>query len=502
MGRRKEFVRRRYGVILGYVGLLWATAAVAIAATPLITLAYPDEVGSVGTYLVTALVLGGLGVLLWKRSRGDRGLRGLPEGAVVMTVGWAGTILASVPILILEAGLSPVQALFEATSGWTTTGLSVVDVGGASHLTLFFRSVMELVGGAGFAVLMVTTFTSSAGPGLTSAEGRGDLLVPHLRGSARLVVGLYALYAGLGTLGLWAAGMGAFDAVNHAFAAISTGGFSTRAESIGYWDSALVEGVTSVLMVLGTTNFVVAWHLARGRWRQVWGNGETRFFIAMMVVLVLVLSTTGAGPFRVALFETLSALSTSGFSTVGYADWSGAAVGVLMVAMVIGGGAGSTAGGIKQYRVYAILRLLAFEVKRLALPSRSFSAPTVLRNGQHERLATDAVRTILLFVCVYGLTWAGGTLLIAMHGFALDDAAFEAASALGTVGLSIGVTSADAPASLLGTLVSLMFLGRLETFTVLAAFAKVAMDGRAALRSKGPSLADTAAGERSRTPSA
>jgi trk system potassium uptake protein TrkH len=136
-------------------------------------------------------------------------------------------------------GLNFTQAVFESTSGWTTTGLSVVDVSVAPRLVLLYRSLMQLAGGAGLAVIMLSALAGPAGTGLSAAEGRADQLVPNVRRSAKLVVTIYSGYVIFGGVALNLAGMGWFDALNHAFAAISTGGFSTRAESIGSWGCQL-----------------------------------------------------------------------------------------------------------------------------------------------------------------------------------------------------------------------------------------------------------------------
>jgi trk system potassium uptake protein len=150
------------------------------------------------------------------------------------------------------------RALFESVSGWTTTGLSVVDVTSAGPMILFWRSIIQLAGGAGLAIIMMSAIVGPTGVGISSAEGRSDQLVPHVRQSARLVLIIYTCYALPEPLAYRMAGMSLFDAVNHSFAAVSTGGFP-RVESIGYWDSTAIEAVTLPLMLLGNLSFVTAW---------------------------------------------------------------------------------------------------------------------------------------------------------------------------------------------------------------------------------------------------
>lgn len=155
------------------------------------------------------------------------------------------------------------QALFESVSGWTTTGLSVVDVTQCSRLILLWRSIMQLAGGAGLAIIMLAAIVGPVGPALSIAEGRTDQLVPHVRKSAKMVLLIYAGYAAVGILAYHLAGLPLFDSINHSFAAISTGGFSTQPESIGHWDSVLVEAVTLPLMIK-TRKFVVMSYISLG----------------------------------------------------------------------------------------------------------------------------------------------------------------------------------------------------------------------------------------------
>ena len=146
---------------------------------------------------------------------------------------------------------------------------------------------MQLAGGAGLAIIMMSAIVGPTGVGISSAEGRSDQLVPQVRQSARLVLMIYIGYAAAGTLAYWLAGMSLFDAVNHSFAAVSTGGFGTKPESIGHWDSPAVEAVSLPLMVLGNLSFVTAWLLWRGKFRFVARNGEVRL---MAVIIPLAAS--------------------------------------------------------------------------------------------------------------------------------------------------------------------------------------------------------------------
>jgi trk system potassium uptake protein TrkH len=431
-----------------------------------------------------------LGLAAWRLLRPkDHVVLSIQEGGVIVLLSWVVVCLFSAWPFMAVTGLSFTQAVFESVSGWTTTGLSVVDVTQASHVILLWRSIMQLAGGAGLAIIMLSAITGPTGPALSVAEGR-EQLVPHVRQSAKLVMMIYSGYIAVGVVALHMAGMDWFDAVNHSFAALSTGGFSTRVESIGYWDSVAVEAVTIPLMILGNLSFITAWLMLRGKFRAVGRNGEIRLMAVMIplcAILLFLLTAQGLYPtlgksVRVAIFETVTALTTTGFSTVGYGDWNSFGWVVLIVLMLIGGGTCSTAGGIKQYRVFLLWKSVVWELRRSLLPR---TAVTENPGWEAERqvFVNDArLRQIGAFVFLYLLTFAAGSAILAAHGYGLKESLFEYASAVGTVGLSVGVTSPSAPAGVLWAEIVGMLLGRLEFFVIFVSAAKLLRDSSHMIR--------------------
>jgi trk system potassium uptake protein TrkH len=284
-----------------------------------------------------------------------------------------------------------------------------------------------------------------------------------------------------------AAGMDWFDAVNHAFTAVSTGGFSTRPESFGYWDSPGIEAVAIVLMLLGSTNFLTAYMLLKGTFKFIPRNGELRLEVVVLFVSVAVLFlgvTKNLYPLldkaaRVSVFEAVSALSTTGFSTVRYETWNGVGWMIMIILMIIGGGTGSTAGGIKQYRIYVLYRGLLWEFRRRILPQRVVTEPDVWFGEERRFVSDEDFRRVSLFVFFYLAVFVSGAMILSSYGFSLREGLFEFASTVGTVGLSVDITNPDAPSGMLWTQVIGMFLGRLEFFTVVVGVIKLARDVRA-----------------------
>jgi trk system potassium uptake protein TrkH len=478
------YLQRRYRAILAYTGQVSLVSGLLILSPLLLLVLYPDELPSAWAFLVPGLALAAVSLLLWRTlTPGTSVSLTMQEGAVIVVLSWLLAILVGA-IPFAASGLSFTHALFESTSGWTTAGLSVVDVESASPLILFYRSVIQLAGGAGLAIIMLSALGGPVGPGLSVAEGRSEQLVPHVRRSIRLVLNLYVGYIVAGILALRLVGMNWFDAVNHAFSAVSTGGFSTRAESIAYWNNPAIEAVIIVLMLLGTLNFLTAYTLLQRKGRAVMRNSEVRqtaFFIALGVV-VLLLGVTGGlyatlgERLRVSIFNTISALSTTGFATVDYRPWNGLGWLLLIAFMLIGGGTGSTAGGIKQYRIHVLYRGLLWEFRRRLLPRRAITEPDAWKGEERQFITDRHLRSVALFVFLWIVAFLVGSGLIAAYGFPLGDSLFEFASALSTVGISVGITSPNAPTGVLWIEIAAMFLGRLEFFAVVVGVARLLRD--------------------------
>lgn len=477
--------KQQYATILSYTGGV-ITLGGPLMLTPLLMgLFRPGEWGLWKDFAFPAITLSLLGIVLWRGFHSRRATTiNVLEGGVIVLLSWIIIILFSAIPFITAIHLNFTQAVFEAVSGWTTTGLSVVDVTKAPMTILLWRSTIQLAGGAGLAIIMISSIAGPVGPGLAFAEGRTDQLVPHVRKSAKLVMTIYIGYAAVGTLAYFFAGMNVFDSVNHSFAAVSTGGFSTVPESIGHWNSIPVEAVTIPLMILGNLNFLTAYLMLNGKFRAVSRNGEVRlmaFVLPMSAFLVFFLVCRGLYPtlekgVRVAIFETVSALTTTGFSTVSYNNWTPFGLFVLIVLMLIGGGTCSTAGGIKQYRIYLLYKSLTWELKRYFLPRTAVVENYVWQGENRDYIKDDRIRQISLFLYLYLICYVISVGILTAYGFGVPEAMFESASSLGTVGLSIGVTSASAPPVVLWTETLGMFLGRLEFFIVFISAWKILRD--------------------------
>ena len=471
MAKMKDCSNR--GKLMVMIGLL-VIAPVAILPF------YPRDIDYAIYFLLPGLLsvlAGGLVCAFGKREAyfsSDRPTAQRHSNNTVLFTWFWGIAVGAMPFF-LSGQLKLVQALFESVSGWTTTGLSVMDVTKTSHIFLFYRSFMQYCGGLGFVLMMVMLVSGKRSMDLFNAEGHPDKLMPNLKQTAQTIFEMYIIFLIVGTAAYVVCGMPLFDSLCHAMCSLSTGGFSTKLNSISEYQSLSVEIVTIVLMLIGTTNFAVLLLLLRGKWRQAFQVSEVRFLFLLLIFVPLMAlplsSELGMGfgeGLRHALFNASSALSTTGYATMSYENWPPFAIGLMILLMLIGGGIGSTAGGLKLTRVYLILRMVGLNIKRKLLPQRCVDAPTYVKAQGRTKIDEELCSDTVGFVGCYLLLFVSGALLLTMTaGCGLEKAMFEFASALGTVGLSIGLTgTATNNATLIVEMIG-MILGRLEIFIVL-----------------------------------
>lgn len=445
---------------------------------------YPQDLKYSLSFLYSGSFSVGIGTLLYVRSCKKKGSSkenrpALGKKSALVVVGtWLWAILIGALPFVFSGQLPLIQSLFESTSGWTTTGLSVMDVSQVPHIFLFHRSFMQFCGGLGFVMMMVMVTHDPHDMMLFQSEGHPDQLMPTLKKTARTIFKIFLFLLAAGTLAYCMAGMPLFDSINHAMASLSTGGFSVKAGSIGEYDSWAIELVTVVLMLFGTTNFAVLLLLTKGKFKQVWKVSEVKFMSGLIVASVVVLTVllrfqmdfSWIESFRKALLDGISAISTTGFSSMSYAKWTSAPICVLLVLMIIGGGMGSTAGGIKIMRVDLFLKAIKAHIRREVEDVPGLSSIEFTR-AQGKVRATDAlIRQIFCFIGVYILILMAGTFLICVFSnCGVIEALFDFASSLGTVGLSFGMTGPQTIEPVLIVEMIGMVLGRLEIFVVFVA---------------------------------
>jgi len=406
--------------------------------------------------------------------------------SLLLVLIWILAILISTLPWMLKGEYNFTQACFEMTSGYSTTGLSVVDVDHTPHVFLLFRSITLFVGGVGFVLIITSAFSDRYGLNLYNAEGHNDRLMPNLTKSARLILSFYSAYILFGTLSYILFGMPVFDAINTAIAALSTGGFSVIGSSIYGYHSLPIEIVTIVLMILGQTNFMLHLYFFRRKFRNYFNHCETKFFIILFIIFVSLMSKnlldySYAHSFfeslRISIFQFVTCITTTGFVSVeDMRMLPSGFITIMVLMMLVGGDQESTGGGIKQYRVIVALKGIYYSIRESILNPRVVTSHYIYKTGEKCELKDEEIRSTSSYILFYLILFLLGSLIFTLHGYSLQDSMFEFSSAISTVGLSVGITNYDASNIILWTAIVGMFLGRMEIMVVFKAFLRVEKD--------------------------
>lgn len=499
----KVKVVKGYRLVLGYLGSITIIIGLIILLPLLVIPFYPSEIKYALNFLIPGLssIFVGLllSLLIYKKQKAR--LQRNQDSLIVVGCWIISFIVCCFPFLLKQDGetYNFTQSMFEVVSGFTTTGLSVVDVEIAPNIYLMYRSLLLLFGGAGLILVLLSIFSDSYGLALYNAEGHEDRLLPNLIKSARTIMLIYFLYIVVGSVAYVLCGMPVFDAINHSIAAVATGGFSTKADSIGYYNSVGIEIITIVLMLLGSTNFFAHLYLLRGKFKNFFRYNEVKTMLVTLAIFVpiftIIMNVSNATKdlgfmwnFRNSAFHIVSALTGTGFqlnSMDVFVDLAPYFLIVLLVMMVIGGNTGSTSGGIKSYRLGIIVRNVKWKItETLRMGSSLKTVHYVYRLDGREYIDDKKIANVHSFVLVYLMLMMIGSIIFAVAdpNATFTAAIFEFSSALGTVGLSMGIISHAANPVILWTAIVGMFLGRLEIYIIIIFFIRLGLDSKAGLK--------------------
>ena len=389
-------------------------------------------------------------------------------------------LLGAIP-LYAYSNISFASAFFEAISGFTTTGATIyTDIESLPHMILFHRSLMHWLGGMGVIVLSVgllSMINPTGSLSLFKAEATGiqlEKLTPKIKDTALILWGIYTFLTFIDMLLLKFFGMSWFDALNHAMSTISTGGFSTKNNSLGYYyNNDGIIWTTTLFMILSGINFLAHLRFLHGDFTG-YKNEEVKWYLIIFITLGTLLTLIHTDMGQVALynsakhsfFSIASVLTTTGFATVDYGMWSHLAISTIFIAMFIGGNAGSTAGGIKVIRLIIIFKALFSEFKQIIHPHTLVSV-FVDRVKQSDRV----MRSITGFFILYMLTILLVMLYIYVQGFDIMTAFSGALATVGNIGPGFSLVGPAENFAFFSDIDKIvlsiaMIIGRLECYTV------------------------------------
>lgn len=468
-----------YGMVARILGNLLLIEALVLAVPLIVSMLYGELAAA--AFAWSLVITAAVGFVLKGIEPRSESIKAR-EGLLIVTLGWiAAAVFGALPFVFAGAAPSFIDALFEATSGLTTTGATVLeDVEALPKGILFWRSFTHWLGGMGILVFTLALLPAIGVGGMQiyKAEAPGptaDKLVPRLANTAKL---LYTVYVGItivAVLSLVLTGIPLFDSVLLGFGTVGTGGFTPYNTTVGRAGGATAAWALSLLMVLAGVNFSLYYELWRRRWQAVRVNTELKVYLgavlistALIALNLSISSHYGVGEsVRQALFHVSSIMTTTGYAAADYGQWPAFSQAVLFLLLFVGGSAGSTAGGIKVIRWLVAAKSVGREIRRM-LHSQALVPVTI--NGR--AVPQETVAGITSFIVLYLFLFSAGTLCVALSGTDLVTSASAVALSLGNVGVGFGLVGPSGSfgffsGSVKALLVFLMLVGRLELFTIL-----------------------------------
>lgn len=403
------------------------------------------------------------------------------EGLVVVGSAWIlWSLFGALPFFISGSIPSYLDAFFETVSGFTTTGSTILtDIEALSKGMAFWRSLTHWIGGMGVLVfvMMLTSLDDENSMHLMRAEVPGpetDKLVPKARGTARILYKMYFILTALEVIFLMLGGMSFYDALLHAFSTAGTGGFSNKNASVAYFDSAYIDGVITVFMILFGINFNLYFLISLKNWKEALKNEELHYYLGIIAgaVTIICINTfhiygSVLHTFRYASFQVAAIITTTGFCTTDFNLWPELSKMVLLSLMVVGACAGSTGGGIKVSRLLILMKSIKQEIKKMLHPK----AVTIVKvNGR--KIGNDTMRGVYIYFICYIFVLIASLLLVSINDFDFATTFSSVLTTLNNVGPGIAQVGPIENFQKFSALSKLVFcmdmlVGRLEIFPYL-----------------------------------
>ncbi len=474
----------RWSYILRIIGILLAFLALSMIIPVLVCFFYNEPIRPF-ILSISITIAVSLALIWFSSTLSDEDYINQKEGMTAVALAWTAIgLFGALPFYFSPDFTSFTDAFFESVSGFTTTGSSVMtDIQAADYGLLFWRSLIQWLGGMGIIVLSlaVLPFLGVGGIQLYKAEVPSpvpDKLTPRLSDSAKILWLVYAGLTGLEIILLFTGGMPLFDAVCHSLTTLPTGGFSPKNTSLAHYDSAYFDLIVTVFMILAGINFSLHYQILKGRTLAFWKDTECRFFLGLVMILILVISWDLYGRVYSSVFESIrfsgfqvaSIVTTTGFATADYELFPGLSQILLFVCMFIGGSAGSTGGGMKCARILVCFKYCYRELFKLIHP-RSIRQIKI----NNIVISDDVLRSIMGFLSLYIGLFFLSSILLALMGLDMMTSFGAVAACIGNIGPGFGSVGpsenfAHLPDLAKWLLSWCMLLGRLEIYTVIILF--------------------------------
>ena len=472
-----------YGIVLRVLGILLIIESFLMVPSLLISL---WTKGNDSTAFILGIIITGLIGFILSKKKNYKNQISARDGLAIVSLGWlTASLLGAIPLYISKSTPTYIDAFFEIVSGFTTTGASILsNVEALPMGILFWRSFTQWVGGMGILVFTVALLPALGIGGfqIFKAESPGPVagkIAPKIKDTAKILYTTYFAITILQIILLRIGGMSFFDSLVYTFGTVGTGGFATKNNSVGFYNSTYIHLVIGFFMVFSGVNFSLYYSIYKGKIRDVFYNEELRLYLGIIFASTVAIginlfmtSYNNMGlAFRDSFFQVGSIITTTGYSTVDFDLWPSFSKGILLLLMFIGGSAGSTAGGMKVIRILVMFKLIKREIIKIFHPRAMIPIKT-----NDKIMPNETVAGIYSFIALYLIIFVIGTLLVTLEGVDLESAASSVVATLSNIGPGLGFVGPTRNFGEYHQITKLLFsffmlLGRLELFTIIALIA-------------------------------
>lgn len=459
-----------------YTGYVCIVISILMIVPSICGIIYHDPQRFINAFIMSGIITFVSGILLLTVFRRKQITNLSLKGSLIFVLGiWAIiAIYTGLPYLI-SGELGVLDSFFEAMSGITTTGFSLIPEQTHPYSFAMWKALTQWFGGLGIIVLLLVIVPSSVSlKRLFFAEGRTEQMTPNIRHTTMIFLKLYLLITSFGVVLFLLLGLNLYEAICFTFTSFATGGYSIYAGDAHFFDSLPIQIVTMFLMILGSTNFVIHYRILKGNTKNLFKDVEIRAMIIIVSIATLLimisLYTNGFYDhnlpliFRHSIFQVISVMSSTGFVSQEITAWPQFCFFLLIVLTFVGGSICSTSGGIKLYNIVVLFKSIWWEVEEMMLPKNVIKPKRINHDKKTREISNKTIKTILIFILSYILIYLGSTLVILFYCNDFTVATTVAALSIGNTGISVDYISASMPVMVKLVLIIDFWVGRISVW--------------------------------------
>ena len=442
-------------------------------------LIYHDNIHYINSFLISSALSLTLGFIIHHFYKKEMITDLSLKGALIFVFSiWGVTALISSLPYYFSGILGPLDSLFQSMSGITTTGFSLITSPTIPYSIAFWEVFTQWYGGLGMILLIVAVIPSSTSlKRLYFAEGRTEQMTPNIRHTSIIFIKLYLFLSAIGVILYIIVGLPLFEAFCYSATAIATGGFSVFPESVNYFQDFPIQLVTIILMILGSTNFILIYRVLTRNFKSYYKDSETKtmWFVIILATALIAMSLLSNQIYgsdvilsiRHALFQVVSIMSSTGFSSTDINMWSPFCYQIMILLMICGGGICSTSSGIKLYNIYLLFKSFWWEGQSMFLPKNSVIVKRIYHDKKYIDITNNDIRSVLIYVMAYIMIFILGATIILIYTQNLELAYTISASSLGNTGLGPAYVGIAAPAAVKIVMIIEFWIGRTGMWPIL-----------------------------------